>query len=40
MITILILLGLLIILDIAALYGGVDSRDSFSGSNVENRSNW
>lgn len=40
MFVILILVGTLILLDIAALVAGVDSRDSYPDSGLEHRPNW
>jgi hypothetical protein len=40
MFVILILVGTLILLDIAALVAGVDSRDSYPDSRLEHRPNW
>jgi hypothetical protein len=40
MFVILILLGTLLLLDIAALVAGVDSRDGYPDSGLEHRLNW
>ncbi len=38
--TLLVILGLLILLDIAAHFWGVDSRDSWNSPEWERRHNW